>query len=119
MDYSAIRTQAEAAISENGQAMVLRVETGSTVDHTGSPSTGTVTDHPAQGIKRFYQEREIDGNLILRGDLQVILAASATLPQPRPKHDQLIIEGQVWDIEDCRPLAPGAETVLYKMQARS
>lgn len=118
MDYSAIKSQAEAAIGQNGQAMVLRAETGAAVDHTGAASGGTTTDYAALGIKRFYQESEIDGDLILRGDLQVILAASAGLPQPRPKHDQLVIEGQVWDLEDCRPLAPGAETVLYKLQAR-
>lgn len=118
MDYNAIKSQAETAIQESGQAMLLRVETGVSVDHTGAPTSGTTTDYEAQGIKRFYQESEIDGDLILRGDLQVILAASANLPHPRPKQDQLIIQGEAWDIEDCRPLAPGIETVLYKLQAR-
>ena len=118
MDYGVIKSQAEAAIGQNGQAMVLRAETGASVDHTGVSSGGVTTDHAAVGIKRFYQESEIDGDLILRGDLQVILAASGGLPQPRPKHDQLIIGGETWDIEDCRPLAPGAETVLYRLQAR-
>ena len=118
MDYGAIKAQAEAAIQENGQAMVLRVETGAAVDHTGASSGGTSTDYSAAGIKRLYQESEIDGDLILRGDLQVILAAGATLPQPQPKRDQLVINGETWDIEDCRPLAPGEETVLYKLQAR-
>jgi hypothetical protein len=118
MDYGAVRTQAENAIRENGQDMTLRVSLGGAVNHTGSSSGETFTDHPAQGVKRFYQEREIDNDLVLRGDLQVTLAASTDLPEPRPKRDQLIIGGQTWDLEDCQTLAPGAETVLYKLQAR-
>lgn len=118
MDYGAIRDQAEIAIREAGQHMTLRITTGGAVNHTGSSSGETVSDYPAQGVKRFYQEREIDNDLILRGDLQVILAANATLPEPRPKRDQLIIGSQTWDIEDCQPLAPGEETVLFKLQAR-
>jgi hypothetical protein len=118
MDYSALREQAENAIREVGQVMTLRVTTGGAVDHTGSSRSETLSDYQAQGVKRFYQEREIDNDLVLRGDLQVILAAGAALPEPRPKRDQLIIGSQTWDIEDCQPLAPGAETVLYKLQAR-
>lgn len=118
MDYSAVRDQAEKAIRENGQAMTLRVTSGGAVDYTGASGSQTVTDYAAQGVKRFYQEREIDGELILRGDLQVILAAAAALPEPKPKQDQLIIASQTWDIENCQPLAPGDETVLYKLQAR-
>jgi len=118
MDYGAIKVLAEAAIRESGQSMTLRVIAGGGVDHTGSPVSETFNDIAAHGVKRFYQEREIDGNLILRGDLQVILAAAEGMPEPRPKKDQLIIEGRVWDIEDSRPLAPGTETLLYKLQAR-
>jgi hypothetical protein len=117
-DYSQIRQQASAAIQEAGADIVLRVITGGTVDHTGQPSAETETDHTVKGIKRSYIEREIDGTLILQGDLQVIIEAKLSVPAPTPKKDQLVIGGEVWGVENCNPLAPGDVTILYKLQAR-
>ncbi|MFH2112925.1 MAG: hypothetical protein ABIJ86_00290 [Spirochaetota bacterium] len=117
--YEDIRQQASQAIRETGALMTLQVVTGGgEVGPGGSPTATTTTDYAVHGVKRFYQEREIDGQLILQGDLQVILEAENGMPAPMPKRDKLIIDGETWDIENNNPLAPGPETILYKLQAR-
>jgi hypothetical protein len=64
-----------------------------------------------------YSTREVDGALIERGDLRVLITATAPIA-PDAQNQRLVIDGKVFRIVNVRPLSPGGTVVYWDLQVR-
>lgn len=108
-------------IAESGDVVTLRsFATATPVDSTkpwrvGDPSKSDQTGVPAVFLN--YQQKYIDGEVIKRGDKQVLIPAENLTAIPNIG-DQLIQGSQVWTIKNIEPLSPSGQDILYTLQVR-
>lgn len=77
--------------------------------------SGSVT-HTAPGVKIGYEQSDIDGTLIQRGDQQVYVPA---LGFARPEtNEQITVGGAACTAVGVEVLAPGDTDILYILQVR-
>lgn len=83
--------------------------------YTSGPSVST-TNHTCRGVISDYDERQIDGSLVQRGDRRVLLLGgslpSSVVPAP---NDEVTIEGTKYSIVNVRRDPAGAS---YTLQVR-
>lgn len=114
--YSDLAATAVELLAEFGAPVTLvRVTPGAYDPETGT-STQTTTSHAGTGVKLDYQQDEIDGTLIRRGDQRVYMAPDLAVT-PRTG-DTLTIGGESWQVIESRPLAPAGAVVLHDVQVR-
>jgi hypothetical protein len=110
---------AKKLIAKYGQAMTLRVITPGAYDpDTRLTADPVTTDYPIKGIAEEYKLSEVDGTVIQNGDKKILISASGLAVRPLPEHI-VIMSGEVWQVINCTPLAPGGVAVTYSLQLRS
>lgn len=113
-DYARARATAEKLIAKFGQAGVIRRVTTSGPDYDPIIST---EDHACTLVDLDYDERQIDGTLIMRGDRMVYLSTKGLSIRPELS-DKVVIGDVEHAIKNVMPLAPGGVTVFFQLQAR-
>jgi len=120
-DYAEMAAMAQELLAEFGAAVTLRQPGTGEYD----PETGTVSSDPTDflgiGAKFDYEQRNIDGTLILQGDQQVYLAVQqgAGAAMPKPKAGDLILVGNdPWRVVTAEAIEPASVPVLYIVQVR-
>lgn len=116
---------AQRLIAKHGRAMVLRKLSRTPEDDT-MPWRGTSTDpeegyeyeQPVVGVVTDYNEDEIDGDQIHRGDKRLLVAAKPNAGIDLLKADSLLDEEQVYGIIRGNLLKPGVTEILYEFQVR-
>ena len=113
--YTDLADTAEDMIEEFGREVTLRrVNPGAYSPATNSNSGGSVVDRTISAVFTNYSEREIDGEIILRGDQKALVAATV-----EPAHNDKIIDGtKVFTVINVQPLQPGIDVLIYKLQVR-
>jgi hypothetical protein len=113
-DYVRARSTAERLLARFGQpGIIRRIETsGPSYDPVLTP-----TDHDCTLVDLDYDERNIDGALIKRGDRMVYLSTAGLTIRPELS-DKVVIGGVEHAIQNVMPLAPGGTTVFFQLQAR-
>lgn len=111
-DYSGIQSTGLSLINEFGRSCVLKRIT----EGTFNPSTGTVTgasstNENITAVFTDYNERQIDGNIIVRGDKLVLIAGTITEPKNNDEIDD-------WKIINIETVETGDTPLLYKAQVR-
>lgn len=114
---------AKRLITKYGQSVTLvRVGLGSTSDKPWRPSPNTETLETVSAVFLNYDIRQIDGELIKRGDQNVFLSPVDTATPPRvgdvirrPVETGTI---EQWNVIGVRPLAPNGEFILYELDVR-
>ena len=78
---------------------------------------GTETDYNLLTVQTDFEEDDIDGTLILRGD--VTLIASATGEEPI-QSDRVTIDGDLWNVLAVRKLRskPNGRVAAYELLCR-
>ncbi len=115
--YSGLTTTAARLLLKYGQTVVLKFETGGTVD----PATGIVTDAATvttvtgSGAASRYKNAEVDGTVIRSGDQRLILEKVSTMPQTGWRAQ---VSGKEYKVMDVTPISPGNEDVIYICQLR-
>ena len=75
----------------------------------------TITDVEISAVFTDYNELDIDGTLIKRGDKELLIPAFDFSPDT----DDLIIDGaEQYKIVNIKTISPGAAILLYKLQVR-
>ncbi|MEE7442672.1 hypothetical protein MOR12E_28875 [Methylobacterium oryzae] len=106
---------AREMIDEFGRAMVLRrpnpgTYNAGTDSHAGG---GAPVDTPIMAVVTQYREKEIDGEIIKRGDVRILIAGV------KPDKDNFILDGvDTYTAVNVETLKPGDLALLYKVQAR-
>lgn len=110
-DHSWAQELATEAISEHGRPMLLR-----TFTQSGDPwsPTQTPVDADVVGLQTGWTRSDRDQFLIETGDIKIMIDSSV-----EPSTAGRIVDGGVdYSIIDFATVAPGEQTILYKVQAR-
>ena len=115
--YSGLTATAAKLLLKYGQSVVLKYETGGTID----PATGVVTVPATQetvsgyGVASRYKNAEVDGTLIKSSDQRLVLEKVSSAPQAGWKAQ---VSGKEYKVMDSMPVSPGGEDVIYICQLR-
>ena len=114
-DYAEMQAVADELITEFGQqGTVTRITPPDPVEG----GDGAETAYPATLVPMKYQAREIDGTVILAGDIQIYISSVGLPITPRPG-DLPAVNGQTYRIINYDPnLYDGVVPVVHICQAR-
>lgn len=116
MNYTKTRATSQRLIASAGQAVTL-TRLG---DGVYDPQTGTVarsgTTYSGYGAPVNYAQRDIDGTMILRTDVRVLLGPQ--IGANPTTGDTLTVGGDIYTVVASNPLAPGGVVVLHDVQCR-
>lgn len=115
--YPAIAAKAKAALIAKGMLMqFVRVTAGSVYDPESGGYTGpTETTTSFYGVRTNPTQAEVQAGLF-QGVTAVILAPADLAGGSAPTTaDNLIYDGQRWDIKEIRSVAPAETVMLYKL----
>ena len=114
--YDNIAITAAALISDKGQTVSFSRQTGGTFDPVlGSESGASTTAFSGKAVALSYNKLEIDGTVILRGDVKLVLEATDTEPAA---NDECTVDSIVYRVMAVEPISPGGTTVINKVQLR-
>lgn len=118
MTYASQAASVVRQIGKFGRLVTLRRVTAGTLDTATDTITGAgTTDATVKAVVLDYQQREIDGDMVIRGDKRVLIAA-ADLDSAPAKSDRIIDGGVTYQIENVEIVGPGDTDLLYKLQVR-
>jgi hypothetical protein len=115
-DYARARSTAERLIARFGQSGTIRRYTpvgGESYD----PEAFIPDDFACTLVDLDYDERQIDGTLIMRGDRMVYMSTAGLTIRPELS-DKIVIAGTEHAIKNIMPLSPGGVDVMFQLQAR-
>lgn len=123
ISYVKLQAKAKALIESNGRNVTFTVKAETSAD-TSKPWRSRVTGDdssvgPVKAVVTDYDEKAVDGSLIVRGDKHVIVAYTSLgvdLRYVTTMTDSAF--GDVYQIINVNILAPGANVIIYEMQAR-
>lgn len=112
-DYAPLAQLAVAQIANFGRDCVLKRVTESTYNFaTGANSGGSVVSETIKAVVTDFEDKEIDGNLVQRGDkLYTIGAQGITAPSLNDMIDD-------FKILNINTIKTGDTALLYKCQVR-
>lgn len=113
-DYAKSRATAERLIARFGTAGAIRrtVQSGPSYD-----PVLTDTDYPCTLVTLEYDDRDIDGTLVRTTDKKIYVS-TAGLAITLDKSDKVIAGGEVYAIENLKPLSPAGIVVYYEVHGR-
>jgi hypothetical protein len=107
-------TMAKALLDKRGQTVKI-VRSGDTIDPvTGDVTEGVDTVYKPKGVLTNYNDADIDGTRIVKGDRLLILDATT---EPKTS-DKPIINGAEWTVVAIESINPAGTPVAYKVQVR-
>ncbi len=128
VDYVSLAKTAERLIEENGRTVTL-VQAGETAVDPAKPygpdtSVGQ-TRHTVLGVITEFDNEDIDGTLIRRGDKRCLIAHNSIV-NVASGAESIVIEDfdtledgtEVWKIEGVDTIHPGDIRIMYDLQLR-
>lgn len=117
-NYTRMTSTALRLITRFGKAWTVRRYTKGTYDPSNNTrTTSATTDYTVQGMLSDYQQREIDGTNILKGDKLLLVAASGLAITPTIT--DLLVEGStLYKIVNIEQIKPASTVLYYKLQLR-
>lgn len=114
-DYPATAATATRLLQRFGAAATIKRVTAGTYDPATGSATPAYTDIVTTAAVFAYDQKYIDGTLILQGD-QRAYCAPATAPA---QGDQLTWQGVKYTIVAVKPVSPAGIPVLFEAQIRA
>lgn len=114
--YAGLADTAARLLADKGQVISFSRQTGGTFDPVlGSESGASTTAFTGNGAAFGYNNAEIDGTVVQRGDVRLIVESTTTVPV---QNDQCTVDSVVYRVMAVEPIAPGGITVINKVQLR-
>lgn len=117
-DYAEIAQVAHEILAEFGSAAVLTKTSAGEYDPDAGAASLAPTNYDCTAVVLPYEDRHIDGTLILRGDKQAMLSAVSLSAKPSPG-DVLAWAGAKFRVIAAEDLAPAGVSVLFTLQVRA
>ncbi|MBP2508105.1 hypothetical protein J2855_001740 [Agrobacterium tumefaciens] len=112
--YEEMREVAEEMIAEFGMPGAIRRAVISGPDY--DPEI-TETDYACSLVTLEYEDRDIDGTLVLSTDKKIYVSTQG-LSITLEKSDRVIADGKAYAIERLKPLSPAGIVVFWEVQGR-
>lgn len=116
-DWNSVAIDVAAGLLEAGTAAVI-VRPGAPTGPAYDPTPGVPTNHACVVVFDEWRADQIDGTLIRRGDLKILVAAHGLGITPTPA-DTFRYGGKDYAIINVRPLQPAGVPVMFEVQARA
>jgi len=112
-DYSSLATTGASLISKFGRDVTLKHVTEGSYDFsTGGVSGDSVTSETVKAVFTNYNDGQIDGSIVQRGDRLVLVSNDVT---SEPKTNDIIGGFKIVGVETIQP---ANDVLLYKLQVR-
>lgn len=117
-DYSRPAATAKRLLTRFGQVVtVKRVTPGGYDPATGATTADVTNGYSCAGEVMNYAIRDIDGTLVQRGDVRVLLAPDAAF-EPKPGDTVTLADTTVLTVINAQATKPAGSPVRYEVQAR-
>ena len=113
--YSNLAAVATKLLTDKGQLLTFSRETTLAFDPVTGTNTVTTSTFTGYGAAFDYNRNEIDGSIIQRGDIRLILNATDTAPAT---NDTTVIDGVTYRVMSIKKTAPAGTVVAYELQLR-
>lgn len=113
-DYARSRATAERLIAKFGAVGAIRRSVTSGPDY--DPEI-TDTDYACTLVTLEYDDAKVDGTLIRKTD-KLIYVSTAGLSITLAESDKVVAAGDVYAIENLKPLSPAGIVVFWEVQGR-
>lgn len=113
-NYAATAATATRLLQRFGAAATLKRTTTGEYDPELGEAPVTVTELATTAAVFAYDQKYIDGTLILQGDQRAYI-----VPANEPKQGDLLAwQGRDWSIVAVKPISPAGVPVVYEAQLR-
>ena len=120
--YTKMQTTANKLLKGKGQAVTLSRQTAGAYDPATGTSTVVVTTQNGTGAIFDYEDKNVDGVLILSGDKRLLLSAMSStgsaLTAPEVNDTVTDAGAVVRTITRIKTLAPAGTVVMYECNLR-
>lgn len=109
--------------SSGGKGLELSLVRATTGEYDPDTSTTpvTTTQHDGSGFRENYRQQDIDGTLIKRGDVKILMSPvllnGADMPQP-VSQDKILFDGDTYTVQHVDPWDYAGLAVGFSVQAR-
>lgn len=121
MDPAKLAADATGLLADVGVRVVLKARRNTEHNAATSDVDGSIRQYEALGFPYNFNLRDIDGVMIMQGDVRVLLSATQTNGQPLPTpqvDDRLFFDGAHWTVLNCSPTKVKGQVVIYEVHAR-
>lgn len=116
-EYTRSIATALRLITKKGQSVTITYRSGGSYNPATGGLTVTETTATAYGVVSQFSASDIDGELIRKGDLLLVVAASG-ITKPGADDDVTLADATKYTIKNVIDVAPANESVIYKLQIR-
>jgi len=118
LNYTALALTAKNLIANFGSDVTfLLVENGGYYASTNSFLDSSEVETTLKGVKLNYNLSQVDGEIIKKGDLRLIIEAVSLETNPTVD-DKIKFGDDVWEIKSVKILKPANIVLLYDLQLR-
>lgn len=114
-DYAELAQVAAGLLAEFGQTATLLSAGAGGYDPAALSHTAQTAEYRGKAAGFAYKSHEIDGHLVLSGDVKIYLERIAVVPKVG---DKIVLSGKTWRIMQVSPIAPAGFDVVYVLQGR-
>ena len=114
--YPNLAATSARLIADKGQVVVFsRVISGTLNPVTGIISGGSNSTTSTNAVALDYNNSEIDGTIIKKGDVKLIAEVTATEPETG---DTCTVDSVVYRVMNSKPLKPSGISIINTVQLR-
>lgn len=113
--YNNMAAVALNLLKSKGQLLTISRETQSAFDPILGNATVSASSFTGYGAAFDYNRNEIDGEAIQRGDIRLLLNATATAPLI---DDKITIDSIIYRVMSVKVISPAGTVVVYELQLR-
>ena len=113
--YSGLQTVAANLIASKGQLLTFNRDTETAFNPGPGEVTSTPSTYTGNGVALNYNKSEIDGTVVIKGDIKLILEATTTAPIIG---DRVTIDSIIYRVMNIKPTSPAGIVVIYEIQLR-
>lgn len=113
--YTQMKSVASRLLTDKGQSLTFSRETSSGFNPVTGVNTTSTSTYTGNGASFNYNKAEIDGTLVQRGDIRLLLEAVTTEPE---QGDTVTIDSIIYRVMSVSPTSPAGTVVLYELQLR-
>ena len=113
--YGNLAAVATRLLTDKGQLLTFSREISSAFDPITGDNTTSTSTYTGYGAAFDYNRNEIDGSMIMKGDIRLILEATDTAPLV---DDTTVVDGDTYRVMNVNPTSPAGTVVAYELQLR-
>lgn len=113
--YTGLAATATRLLTSKGKVVTFTRYTSTDFDPAQGINTTTTSTFTGNGAAFGYKSGEIDGTVVIKGDIRLIVDAMTTPPLIE---DNVTIDSLIYRVMNVEKVNPAGTPVIYKVQLR-